>query len=416
MNIFLNRFYKNNIPLINNKSIYTNLKESYFGGITEVYKPYGKNLYYYDVNSLYPHSALNPMPGLNCVYEEDINKNIKDIINNMFGFYYCRIKTSDKYLGLLPFRDKQGIIMPTGEWEGLYFSEELKFAYDNGYEIQVMSGYHFDKNDNVFSDYVNFLYNIKSTTKDSVIKSIAKSLLNNLLGKFGLDINKYESSILSEERLGDIIEARRFRGIKEISKDKYLVSYDVEVSKDICEQHGLDYKKEFVKSLKIKDIKVFKETNFTDVSVAISSAVTSYSRIFMNKVKLDVLSKGGSIFYTDTDSIVTDIKLDASIVGEELGKFKLEHEVEEGYFISNKTYALKKKGGKVIIKNKGSDTKSLTFENFKELYLGINVKAIRYESKRDYFNRSVTINIPNDIVLSVQSYRKRVKIFNANNV
>ena len=41
-------------------------------------------------------------------------------------------------------------------------------------------------------------------------------------------------------------------------KDKYLVSYDVEVSKDICEQHGLDYKEEFAKSLKTKHIKVFK--------------------------------------------------------------------------------------------------------------------------------------------------------------
>jgi hypothetical protein len=118
MNIFLNRFYKNNIPLINNKSIYTNIKESYFGGITEVYKPYGKKLYYYDVNSLYPYSALNSMPGLHCVYEEDINKNIRDINNDLFGFYFCKIKTSDKYIGLLPFRDKQSIIMPTGEWEG----------------------------------------------------------------------------------------------------------------------------------------------------------------------------------------------------------------------------------------------------------------------------------------------------------
>ena len=48
----------------------------------------------------------------------------------------------------------------------------------------------------------------------------------------------------------------------------------------------------------------------------------------MNKIKLDVLNKGGSIYYTDTDSIVTDIKLDESVVGKDLGKFKLEHEVE----------------------------------------------------------------------------------------
>jgi hypothetical protein len=76
MDIFLKRYYNYNIPLINKKSIYYDIKQSYFGGITEVYKPYGKNLYYYDVNSLYPLAALNAKPGLNCNYTDNINKNI----------------------------------------------------------------------------------------------------------------------------------------------------------------------------------------------------------------------------------------------------------------------------------------------------------------------------------------------------
>ena len=94
MEIFLRRFYSNNIPLINTKSVYNDIKKSYYGGITEVYKPFGTKLYYYDVNSLYPYSALNPMPGLNCTYEDNINKNISEIIENLFGFYYCKITTS----------------------------------------------------------------------------------------------------------------------------------------------------------------------------------------------------------------------------------------------------------------------------------------------------------------------------------
>lgn len=53
--IFIKDHYKeNSIPLINNKKYYNDIKKSYYGGITEVYKPYGENLYYYDVNSLYP--------------------------------------------------------------------------------------------------------------------------------------------------------------------------------------------------------------------------------------------------------------------------------------------------------------------------------------------------------------------------
>jgi DNA polymerase elongation subunit (family B) len=50
------------IPKILSKLHYT-IKESYYGGITEVYKPYGKNIHSFDVNSLYPHSMKKyPMP------------------------------------------------------------------------------------------------------------------------------------------------------------------------------------------------------------------------------------------------------------------------------------------------------------------------------------------------------------------
>ena len=50
--IYLTKFYSTDIPLINKRSVYEDIKKSYFGGITEVYRPYGENLYYYDVNSL----------------------------------------------------------------------------------------------------------------------------------------------------------------------------------------------------------------------------------------------------------------------------------------------------------------------------------------------------------------------------
>jgi hypothetical protein len=93
MNIYLKKYSNNNIPLINKGSVYNDIRNSYFGGITEVYKPHGKDLYYYDVNSLYPYASLNDMPGLNCVFTDNINKNLKDCINDLFGFYYCKIST-----------------------------------------------------------------------------------------------------------------------------------------------------------------------------------------------------------------------------------------------------------------------------------------------------------------------------------
>lgn len=48
LNLFLGNYYKGNIPSIQTKNIYSYTSKSYYGGITEVYKPYGKDLYYYD--------------------------------------------------------------------------------------------------------------------------------------------------------------------------------------------------------------------------------------------------------------------------------------------------------------------------------------------------------------------------------
>lgn len=91
MRIFLKDLYKSNIPNINKHSIYKDISEAYYGGITEVYKPQGKDLYYYDVNSLYPFAALQDMPGLNCTsttyYSENAN------IDHLFGFFYYTVES-----------------------------------------------------------------------------------------------------------------------------------------------------------------------------------------------------------------------------------------------------------------------------------------------------------------------------------
>lgn len=54
MKLFMTKYY-NNISNINKLSLYNDVKLAYYRGITEVYKPRGINLYYYDVNSLYTY-------------------------------------------------------------------------------------------------------------------------------------------------------------------------------------------------------------------------------------------------------------------------------------------------------------------------------------------------------------------------
>ena len=64
-NFFRKKYLKNN--LIYNAAkmslyAYNIIVNSYRGGITDVYKPKGENLYCYDINSSYPYAMLNYMP------------------------------------------------------------------------------------------------------------------------------------------------------------------------------------------------------------------------------------------------------------------------------------------------------------------------------------------------------------------
>jgi hypothetical protein len=119
----------------------------------------------------------------------------------------------------------------------------------------------------------------------------------------------------------------------------------------------------------------------------------------MNKVKLDILKRGGDIYYSDTDSIITNIPLDDSFVGNEIGQFKLEYELKQAYFICNKTYLFITNDNKTIIKSKGLDRKSLNIESFKSLLLGNDLNdIIRYETKKDFNEGHATLFVPKSII------------------
>lgn len=80
-------------------------RESYLGGIVDVYKPHliGKG-YYYDVNSLYPSAMCQPMPvGMPQLLDLTIEEFLK---GDFFGFVKATVKAScpstpSGYIGLL---------------------------------------------------------------------------------------------------------------------------------------------------------------------------------------------------------------------------------------------------------------------------------------------------------------------------
>src|SRR5438874_948760 len=117
------RIYKTNY-LKSNDMIYQingrthkNMRNAYYGGRVDVFKPFGKNINCFDVNSLYPFSMLKPMPIGKAIMSNDEN------LDNYFGNVYAEITTpkdiNGRFIDLkyppLPYKDEKGsLINPLG--------------------------------------------------------------------------------------------------------------------------------------------------------------------------------------------------------------------------------------------------------------------------------------------------------------
>lgn len=135
------------------------------------------------------------MPGINCEYIQSYDEKGLNL-NKLFGFYNAEVESNIQYLGLLPEKSAKGLIFPNGKLDGVWSSEELKFAKDNGYKIKVVQDYQFNRVSKVFDEYVLELSKLKDTLKDSS-RQIFKSLLNNLLGRWGMNILKPITQIVN---------------------------------------------------------------------------------------------------------------------------------------------------------------------------------------------------------------------------
>nr|QWO71373.1 DNA polymerase [Termitomyces sp. DKA64] len=406
---------KSKIPLINSNNLFNFLFSAYFGGITEVYKPFGKDLIYLDVNSLYPSAALNPMPGIECFWIESYSEEGLDL-SRLFGVFMAEIQTNDLYIGLLPVRTKSGIIFPKGKFEGTWTSVELKFAESQGYKIKVTKGYQFNEEYNIFNNYVNELSIKKDTLKGSQ-RQVVKSLLNNLLGRFGLNFVKPITRTVKKKELDKILATKEIKTFKQVNENSFIVTYKPLVNKAICESHNLDYQTVILNENKgniLNNIDVFQDT-----SIIISAFTTAYARVHMHKTKLEILAKGGSIYYSDTDSLVTNLTLNQleeiipDRIGNTLGKLKLEYNIKEAYFISNKTYALKLDNEEVIHRAKGVTNYSLSFSDYKSMYLNSeSIQGTKISGIINYSLGSVLIKT-SPIEINWNSYTKREKIYDS---
>ena len=380
--IFRLNFLNKDIPILSGLHD-SFLRKSYFGGATDIYSCYARNVHYYDVNSLYPYAMCKPMP-LNLIASYGTEERCKDInLNTFFGFLHVEVECpSSLARPMLPYKLNGKTIFPRGIFSGVYFSEELKAVLPLGYKVlRIYAAREFSKDD-IFTSYVNNMYKLKMEAKGAE-RWIAKMLLNSLYGLFGRRQELIDTITINRSELRIYLATNIVKTIIPVSDDKYTILIVKNINHDLISQLNITFHTSF------NEYQSVIKTN-----VAIASAVTAYARVHMIPFKLDE----GTI-YTDTDSIFTTKSIKPYLIGKGLGLMKDELEgliIKEAYFLGIKQYGFwyYDNNNSRIEKSiwAGVSRNSLSFNDFISLKLGNKItRDIPNRFFRSIINLSIVI-------------------------
>jgi len=292
-------------------------RRGYYGGRVEIFNMYarenGKPYYLYDVNSMYPYVMYsNEFP---ISRPRRMNyKHVEECFGRC-GIMECEITTPDDlYIPILPYhREDKKLVFPLGHWKGVYEYSFIEEAYKYGYDIKILRSWEFDS-EYLFKDFVDYFYTLKNNSSGAE-KEIYKLVLNSLYGKWG-----------------------------ELPKRKQIIT-------DPDASFIGKYPYDTFFGYAIKEYEQYSAYHLPCISIR----VTALAQVHLYRVMQKIMRMGGEIYYCDTDSIVTDIRLDTS---QELGGLGLECTFKEGIFLLPKTYILHlydmdKEGKDLKIKIKG---------------------------------------------------------------
>lgn len=310
------------------------IRLGYHGGRTEVFNMYakyrGEPYYLLDVNSMYPsmmHDNIYPVSTPKRVHYQTP----WDVAGRC-GIMECNvIAPEDLHIPLLPYREPETkkLLFPLGHWQGVYEFSLIEKALELGYKIQPLRTIEFE-GDYLFKEYVETLHPIKQNSVGA-LRETAKLLLNGLYGKFGERSRRLE---LITDPNADIL------GCYPIPDDPF--GYVTKEVIRFCAHH----------------------------QPAIAARVTALSQLKLYQGFEQVHHRDGIVYYTDTDSMVTDTRIPT---GSRLGEWDMKIDtIQRAVFFAPKAYCyeyINKKGEPVLeqkLKGFSNDfSKALTFDDYR---------------------------------------------------
>jgi DNA polymerase elongation subunit (family B) len=114
------------------ENIEYNIRSSYLGGINDVYIPYGENLVFLDVNSLYPYVMANNKFGIGNPRSKYLNSSdLHSFCREHQGFVLSKVLCKNMYQPLIALK-KDGInIQPVGKFTAFISTPEILYCLEN---------------------------------------------------------------------------------------------------------------------------------------------------------------------------------------------------------------------------------------------------------------------------------------------
>jgi hypothetical protein len=382
-----------------NLDVEKKLKAAYYGGRTEVFKNRCLNGYHYDYNSLYPFSMetfkypigdYKQINGLNAKIQYKMYKasgkggGVARVLVNVPK------KLNKQAIPILPVRTEQSkkLLFPVGQFWGTWTLPEIEFAESRGVKILEFDYmiYYYEMAD-LFSKYVNHFKKIKEDNakdkpgRNESLYEYSKTLLNALYGKFATERERLTYTSLREipETIEKLEKKKEFFE-PEISffKDLLTLGYEnlPQVRENFIKRWPDNYIYRMPKTYKQRgsDEQLFSYLTYITgdyVQIQLSAYITSYSRIHLYKAFENTWKNKGSVYYCDTDSLVTDKKLDDELIhGSQFGLLELEGTIKDAVYNNPKMYAELKENGEYVLKFKGlpqEKVKQFNIDDYKYL-------------------------------------------------
>jgi hypothetical protein len=286
---------------------------AYFGGRVEVYRrgKFQHPLYYYDIRSSYPASMLNDLPAYFKEFVPAPKRKTEKALRKYLSYAgvteaVIEIEPGTQYIPILPVSYKGKLIFPEGRFKGRWTNIELLAALDRGAKITPIVQARYTSRP-FLRKFIETFFNLRQRAidkKDDAGAYTYKIALNSLYGKLA------ETVVRS-----------------------HIIYGDYEYSQAVS-NYGLENIYPHSKVPGVYEVRIESRGPFRHV--AAGAYVTAYSRLLLVKYLEQVIELGGRIYYTDTDSLVTDIVLPET--PDELGNLKLEETFLEAEFLAPKVY------------------------------------------------------------------------------